>query len=136
MRKTSRFIFLFVLLFMAGIWACATAIQLKNKEGVGKYLTDANGMSLYYFKKDLDGQSTCIEDCINRWPVFYKEKILVPQGLNENDFSTILRTDGGKQIAYKGRPLYYWFQDKNPGDMNGEGINKAWYVIYPDTFKP
>jgi hypothetical protein len=22
------------------------------------------------------------------------------------------------------------------GNMKGEGINKVWYVIYPDKFKP
>ncbi len=121
----------------ASIWSCGTTtILLKDKGEAGKYLTDTKGMSLYAFKKDLDGQSTCIEDCIKRWPVFYKENISVPEGLNANDFNAILRIDGDKQSAYKGRPLYYFFQDKDPGDMKGEGINQAWYVIYPGKFKP
>ena len=131
-------VFSFIFVLSAGIWSCGTTtILLQDKAGAGKYLTDAKGMSLYAFTKDLDGQSTCIQDCINRWPVFYKENISVSEGLNAKDFSTILRIDGGgKQSAYRGRPLYYFFQDKDPGDMKGEGINQAWYVIYPDKFKP
>lgn len=130
-------VFFFIFVAAASIWSCGTTtILLKDKEGAGKYLTDAKGMSLYAFKKDLDGQSTCIRDCIKRWPAFYKEKISVPEDLNANAFSTILRIDGEKQSAYKGRPLYYFFQDKDPGDMKGEGINQAWYVIYPGKFKP
>ena len=127
-----------VFLFLAGIWACATTatVQLKDKEGSGKYLTDEKGMTLYYFKKDLDSQSTCIDECVKRWPFFYREKIRVSNGLNANDFSTISRIDGPNQTAYRGRPLYYWYDDKQPGDMKGEGTNKVWYVIYPDKFKP
>jgi predicted lipoprotein with Yx(FWY)xxD motif len=128
--------FFFISVIAASIWSCGTTILLKDKGGADKYLTDAKGMSLYTFNRDLDGQSTCIEDCVNRWPIFYKETISVPEGVNVKDFSTILRIDGGKQSAYKGRPLYYFFQDKAPGDMKGEGINNAWYVIYPGKFKP
>ena len=130
-------VFFFIFVVATSIWSCGTTtILLKDKGGAGKYLTDAKGMSLYTFTKDLYGQSTCIEDCIKRWPVFYKENISVPEGLNAKDFSTVLRIDGEKQSAYKGRPLYYFFQDKDPGDMKGEGINQAWYVIYPGKFKP
>ncbi len=136
MQKT-LIIFFSIFVLAAGIWSCGTTtILLKDKVGAGKYLTDAKGMSLYTYLKDLDGQSTCIEDCISRWPVFYKENISVPEGLNAKDFSTIFRTDGGTQSAYKGRPLYYFFQDKAAGDMKGEGINQAWHVIYYEKFKP
>jgi hypothetical protein len=27
-----------------------------------------------------------------------------------------------------GRPLYYFANDTNPGDMNGNGFNNLWYV--------
>ncbi len=126
---------LIVFLFLAGC-ASAPSTQLLEKAGAGKYLTDEKGLTLYYFKKDLESQSTCIDNCIKRWPVFYRDKVTVPDGLNANDFSTISRIDGPKQTTYRGYPLYYWYDDKQPGDMKGEGINKAWYVIYPDKFKP
>ncbi len=129
-------IFFLIFVVAASIWSCGPTVLLRDKSGAGKYLTDAKGMSLYTFKKDLDGQSTCIQDCVNQWPVFYKEGVSVPEGVNTNDFSTILRIDGGKQTAYRGRPLYYFSKDEAPGDMKGEGINQNWFVVYPDKFKP
>jgi predicted lipoprotein with Yx(FWY)xxD motif len=138
MCKQLSFIFIFVFLVTAVMWSCATTttIQLKDKAGSGKYLTDENGTTLYYYKRDLEGQSTCIDSCKARWPVFYSKKITVPPGLAENNFTTISRVDMGVQTAYRGRPLYYYSGDTQPGDMKGEGINQDWFVIYPDKFKP
>ena len=43
--------------------------------------------------------------------------------------------DGIKQTTYKGRPLYYFANDVAAGDMNGEGVNTVWHVIYPGKIK-
>jgi predicted lipoprotein with Yx(FWY)xxD motif len=112
------------------------SIQLQVKEGVGTYLVDSKGMSLYYFKKDMPSISACINECLTKWPVFYTEKIIVKKPLKKKDFGVITRDDGLKQTTYKGWRLYSFFKDAKPGDMNGEGVNNAWYVIYPDKFTP
>jgi predicted lipoprotein with Yx(FWY)xxD motif len=104
-------------------------IKAKAKPRVGSYLTDAKGMSLYTFKKDVPGKSACAGDCIAKWPVFYTKKIVVSKKLDEKDFSVITRGDGIKQTTYKGRPLYYFANDVVAGDMNGEGFNNLWHVI-------
>ena len=96
---------------------------------VGTYLVDANGMTLYYFTKDVVGTSACTAGCLDKWPVFYTQKVVVPPGLDPADFGTITRPDGKKQTTYKGWPLYYFFNDKTPGDINGEGVKGVWYVI-------
>jgi len=111
-------------------------IQLQAKEGTGGYLVDSKGMSLYYFKKDMPSISACINECLKKWPVFYTEKIAVQKPLKKKDFGVITRDDGKMQTTYKGWRLYYFFKDTKAGDMNGEGINKVWYVIYPDKFNP
>jgi len=111
-------------------------IQLQAKEVTGGYLVDSKGMSLYYFKKDMPSISACINECLKKWPVFYTEKIAVQKPLKKKDFGVITRDDGKMQTTYKGWRLYYFFKDTKPGDMNGEGINKVWYVIYPDKFNP
>jgi predicted lipoprotein with Yx(FWY)xxD motif len=111
-------------------------IQLQAKEGTGSYLVDPKGMSLYYFKKDMPTISACINECLKRWPMFYTEKIAVQTPLKKKDFGVFIRDDGKKQTTYRGWPLYYFFKDAKPGDMKGEGINKVWYVIYPDKFNP
>jgi predicted lipoprotein with Yx(FWY)xxD motif len=48
------------------------------------------------------------------------------------DYTTIIRADGTKQWAYKGRPLYTWKNDKKPGDITGDGfLNGAWHAAQP-----
>jgi len=110
-------------------------VKLKAKARVGSYLTDAKGMSLYYFKKDAPGKSACAGDCIAKWPVFYTKKVVVSKKLDEKDFAAITRGDGIKQTTYKGRPLYYFAKDTASGDMNGDGVNNVWSVIYPGKIK-
>lgn len=43
----------------------------------------------------------------------------------------IVRDDGKKQWAFKGKPLYYWAKDTKPGDKTGDGFNKVWQVAKP-----
>lgn len=106
------------------------SIVVKTKDGVGKYLADGKGMTLYYFKKDSPGKSACEGPCVERWPLFYTEKVMV-EGLKSEDFGTITRTDGKKQTTYKGMPLYYFFKDTKPGDTIGHGVNDVWFVAAP-----
>lgn len=103
---------------------------------LGKILTDANGMTLYYFINDIpaSGASTCYSaaNCSTIWPVFSVDTIAVSPPLDAADFSSITRTDGTKQTAFYGWPLYYFSRDTKPGDINGENVVKKWYVAKPD----
>jgi predicted lipoprotein with Yx(FWY)xxD motif len=47
------------------------------------------------------------------------------------DWSIVARDDGGKQWAYKGKPLYTWAKDQKPGDRTGDGVNNVWHVARP-----
>ncbi len=107
-------------------------IKLAYNPSVGLYLVDKNGMTLYFFAKDYDGQSHCSGACVDKWPIFYVENINPSPGLNKSDFGVITRPDGKKQITYKGWPLYYFFMDKKPGDINGDGKKGVWFVAKPD----
>jgi predicted lipoprotein with Yx(FWY)xxD motif len=59
------------------------------------------------------------------------ENIVAPSVINKNDFKTITRSDGKKQISYKGKPLYYYVQDVARGDNKGRGVNEKWYEMTP-----
>jgi len=109
--------------------AQSNSIQVKTDPKGVSYLTDDNGTTLYYFTMDTNGQSACYGGCADAWPVFYAASVTVSDPLKASDFDTISRTDGSKQTTYKGWPLYYWAQDKAPGDMTGEGVHKVWYVL-------
>jgi predicted lipoprotein with Yx(FWY)xxD motif len=105
-------------------------VKLKIKPRVGSYLTDAKGMSLYYYNKDAPGKSACGRDCIVKWPVFYTKNVVVSKKLDKKDFAVITRGDGIKQTTYKGQPLYYFANDAVAGDTNGDGFNNLWHLIY------
>ncbi|MFI5368297.1 MAG: hypothetical protein ACHQ1F_04715, partial [Spirochaetia bacterium] len=108
------------------VWAQSTTIQVKTTADGVSYLTDADGMTLYYYTLDTNGQSACYGGCAKAWPIFYADTISVPDSLNASDFGTITRTDGTKETTYMGWPLYYWYQDKKPGDMSGERVHDVW----------
>ena len=40
----------------------------------------------------------------------------------------MVRDDGGKQWAYKGKPLYTWSKDAKAGDKTGDDVNNIWHV--------
>lgn len=112
----------------------AHGVTVKSKEGVGKYLADSRGMTLYYYKADSPGKSACTGGCINWWPLFYSEDLQVPEGLDTADFGAITREDGKKQTTFRGYPLYYFSGDDGPGDMKGHGSRGVWFVVDPEEF--
>ena len=124
-------VFTIVLLAAGSAYADHHAVKVAKKDGVGSYLTDIKGMTLYYFKKDSQGKSACEGPCVEKWPLYYRETVAPKDGLAAGDFGTITRTDGKKQTTYKGMPLYYFFKDKKPGDTQGQGVNDVWYVVNP-----
>lgn len=111
--------------------AAAATVEVKAKDGIGNYLTDEKGMTLYLFKKDTPGKSACAGPCVDKWPIFAAEVATVAEGLIAADFAVITRDDGKKQTTYKGLPLYYFFKDVKPGDTAGQGFNTVWYVVAP-----
>ncbi len=107
----------------------AYSVELAYKAGVGFYMTNASGWTLYLFKRDNNtGASTCTGGCITAWPAFYSSNLTLPPGFDENDFKTVTRADGVKQLSYYGWPLYFYAKDKAPGDTVGQGVGGVWFV--------
>ena len=92
-------------------------------------LAGSNGMTLYTFDRDVpgDGKSVCNGPCTSNWPPLFVSDNETPRG----DYSIVVRDDGRKQWAYKGRPLYFWSKDQKPGDKTGDGFNNVWRVAKP-----
>ena len=87
-----------------------------------------NGMALYTFDRDTvgSGKSVCNGACATNWP-----PLMAGQAAPSGHYSVVTRDDGGRQIAYKGQPLYYWAKDSKPGDRTGDGINGIWHLAKP-----
>ncbi len=110
----------------------ANAVQLATDATFGSILTDANGMSLYFFSRDTKGESVCVDGCKAAWPIFYTADLTLDDGLLASDFGVITRSDGEKQNTYKGWPLYYFANDNAAGDTNGDKVGNNWYIAKPD----
>src|SRR5688572_1562043 len=92
-------------------------------------LTDARGMTLYTYLKDTPQQSNCNDGCAAQWPP------VAATGAPPSDAWTVVtRSDGSKQWAYRGKPVYGWIKDSKPGDITGEGVaNGAWKIAVVDA---
>ncbi len=107
-------------------------INVGEKAGLGTFLTDAKGMTLYIFLKDEPGKSNCYDACAQNWPPLLTEGAPVAgEGVDASLLGTTERTDGSMQVTYNGYPLYYWVNDAAPGDTNGQGVKDVWFVISP-----
>ncbi|CAM3890243.1 hypothetical protein [Paracidovorax anthurii] len=91
-------------------------------------LVGPNGMSLYTFDRDPagGGKSVCNGQCAVNWP-----PLMAGDAAPSGDFSAVRRDDGSSQLAYKGKPLYYWVKDTRPGDRTGDGVNQVWRLAKP-----
>jgi predicted lipoprotein with Yx(FWY)xxD motif len=100
---------------------------------LGKILVDSEGRTLYGFTNDKDGVPTCYEGCKPAWPPLLAEgAITVGAGLTASDFTTVDRTDSGKQVKVGDWPLYRFAQDTAPGDTKGQGVGGIWFVVGQD----
>lgn len=93
----------------------------------GGMLVNGEGMTLYTFDNDKvsSGKSVCNGPCAVKWPPMMALESDKPSG----DFTMISRDNGQKQWAYKGKPLYTWPEDQEPGDKYGDGYVKVWHII-------
>ena len=114
-------------LLAAALGACAS---MGGAPAAAKFdggtLVDSAGMTLYTFDKDAagSGKSSCNGPCAVNWPPLKAAAADRASG----DWSVVVRDDGSRQWAYKGRPLYLWIKDQKPGDKTGDGVNKVWHV--------
>jgi predicted lipoprotein with Yx(FWY)xxD motif len=109
-----------------------TAGQLiTDSSDLGTYLTDSQGRTLYMFTNDSPGKSVCEGDCLVAWPPVVGE-VTAGEGVDPSLIGSIERSDGTVQATYAEWPLYYWIEDKKPGDTTGQGVGDVWYVLSPD----
>jgi predicted lipoprotein with Yx(FWY)xxD motif len=97
---------------------------VKAADGV---LVNAAGMTLYTFDKDAGGKSACNGPCAALWPPV----TAAADAKDSGDWTVITRDDGGRQWAYKGKPVYLWAKDTKPGDKTGDNFINVWHVAKP-----
>ena len=147
MKRRGAF-WLFLLALLAGGLASGMAIAASgsaSKTGVVKkafnnklgktILVTGSGLTLYENTKERSSRIHCVGQCRVFWP-----PLLVPAGVkptagagvSQAKLGTIKRPDGGRQITYKGVPLYRFKSDKKAGAVSGQGVKDlggTWGVV-------
>ena len=89
-------------------------------------MVDAVGMTLYTFDNDKagSGKSVCNGPCAGLWP-----PLMATADQSAGDYSVVIRDDGSRQLAYKGKPLYFYKADQKTGDRTGDNFKDVWHII-------
>jgi predicted lipoprotein with Yx(FWY)xxD motif len=93
-------------------------------------LTNADGLTLYWFAPDTSTSSECTGSCAAYWPPVSGAPTAGP-GVTGR-LGTIKRPGGGLQATYDGHPLYTYIGDSGPGQANGNELDLNggfWYDI-------
>ena len=96
-------------------------------------LTNAQGMTLYYFTPDSATQTACSGQCAQNWPpLFFTGSGSPASSTNLIGKLSVLQDVNGSQVEYNGHLLYTFAGDKASGQTNGQGLFSKWYVATPD----
>lgn len=111
-------------LALTGCATRGTEVPVRTEGGL---LVDGKGMTVYTYDRDPAGKSVCNGPCAASWPPVQAAADAKATGA----YTVITRDGGGRQWAYKGKPLYLWSKDAQPGDRSGDGVNNLWRVARP-----
>src|SRR5512133_1828794 len=101
---------------------------------LGTVVVSATERTLYHYTDETRGKVDCKGACAKLWPPLLVNggtKPTVGPGLAASKLGTIKRPDGGMQVTYNGLGLYRYAPDTKAGDVKGQGLFKAWFVIAP-----
>jgi len=93
-------------------------------------LTNAQGVTLYWFAPDSPAASRCTGSCAAYWPPVAGTPKAGP-GIT-GKLGTIRRPGGAAQATYDGHPLYTYAGDSAPGQARGNNLDLNggfWYEV-------
>ncbi|WP_026535871.1 COG4315 family predicted lipoprotein [Arthrobacter sp. H14] len=117
--------------------AAAAAALMTADSPVGEIVVDSESMAVYYFDNDEpnSGESTCTGDCLVAWPpVIVDSETPKVDGVT-GEVGTIETPDGELQATIDGLPVYYYVDDKQPGDITGQAVGDVWWLVAPNGDK-
>jgi predicted lipoprotein with Yx(FWY)xxD motif len=106
-------------------------IAVAPREKLGDVMT-ADGMTVYIYTKDPTRQTVCYDICSMNWPPLLVTRTPLLNHTFPGAFGSVTRTDGSKQLTYKGLPLYLYIEDPPGTDQaNGADVDHEWFVVHP-----
>ena len=98
--------------FSSEAMAKGSKLRVENNAEYGKILVNGKGKALYLFTKEKRPVADCYGDCAVAWPPYLtRGKPIAGKGLEKKKIGTTLRTDGTRQVTYRGHPLYFYEHD-------------------------
>jgi predicted lipoprotein with Yx(FWY)xxD motif len=109
------------------ILAAAPAFAAGPSAPAGSTLASAPAQNrpLYTYDKDTAGTSACTGPCISSWPPLLGDAAAKPSG----EWTLINRADGGRQWAFKGKPVYGFFRDVPGAPAGGDNKVPGWRLL-------
>jgi predicted lipoprotein with Yx(FWY)xxD motif len=102
---------------------------------LGETLT-SDGRTLYRFEADSADppRSICENDCLAVWPPVLSDgsPVALDEGIDRGLVGTVQRADGTTQVTLAGWPLYWFVDDRAPGDVTGDGVGGNWSAVGRD----
>lgn len=99
------------------------SVLLSSSGELSVQVLDKTDFSLYTFDNDAVDESACTTDgCITNWP-----PLLAGADAEATEpMSLVDRTDGYRQWALRGKPLYFFAGDTEALAVNGQGVGGVW----------
>ena len=110
----------------------APSLEVGTSEQWGEHLVTADGMSVYLYVLDEDGELACVDACVNNWPPVLAEEGGEPtlgEGLDPELLGTVERPDGAEQLTYGGHPLYTFRRDTEAGHTRGQALGNQFFLV-------
>ena len=99
-------------------------VAVKQVDGVGKVLVDADGMALYASNVEADGQVKCVDACESFWKPLTVAAAKPTAAPGVGKVAVVKRPDGKRQVTVDGR-LLYTFADDAAGQIKGIGFQDS-----------
>ena len=125
--KTTRLLATLTIAITTGFASMSAMAADAPAKIAGGAMVAANGMTLYTFDNDKagSGKSVCNGPCAGLWPPL----MATATDQSAGDYTVVTRDDGARQIAYKGKPLYFYKADQKAGDRTGDNFKDVWHII-------
>lgn len=110
-------------------------LSVRTDAKLGEIVVDKNGMTVYRFVKDVAWPkpiSHCTGPCLAKWPAVSPVASGDTKGIEKKGLMGFTRPDGVRQMTVDCWPAYTFSGDKEPGDVNGQGVGGTWYAMAPD----
>ena len=116
----------------------ATVTIMEHSTSKGMVLTNAQGMTIYWFAIDTPTKSNCTGSCLTYWPPVVGTPVAGSGVSLPGHLGTITGANGQVQATYDGHPLYTYMGDTAAGEATGNGLNLSgglWWAMTPTGAK-